>query len=790
MKPAAALCAIASFSIAGGVFIASCGPSSDGATHPGADGGTGGNACVKPPADADGDNISDADEGAAEKPPRDTDGDGTPDYKDADSDNDGIPDAVEGGNFNPCTLPIDSDADGKPDFQDVDSDSATNSTVGDREEAGADPMHPVDTNGDGRPDYLDPDDDGDGIPDLIELTPLGQPVAATKLADAPDSDGDGVPDFRDTDSDGDTVADLSEGNVDTDGDLIPNYRDLDSDNDCIPDALEAGDADPATPPVDTDGDMTPDFEDTDSDSDGLVDGKEDKNCNGVTDACETDRKKIDTDGDMVSDLIEFQDCAVKSPAQQQATMCLCDGSNPAASPLTHGDFVFVVDYMLPPDPMVETLSLGTDVSQADVIFSFDSTGSMGNAIANLKTKLAGLVPTIKQKVSSIAFGLVDFQDFPSEHPGDVVTRYDYRITTVNTQAGLMAMQASLNALTAPPGVGGDQPEAGWEALYSIAGGPAINITSYSSVFNLAATTPNPAPAGESQGTVGGAGFRAGSVPVIVAVSDAEWHDAPGSAVAGDAESGLNQYGSGHNGAPSRRAAITRTQALNAHVVGVAGHGTGATGNPKLHMIATANETGAVVKPADFGPVGVRPAGCAITDCCTADNGAGEPAQGGLCPLVFSFDDANGNGVSDSVVSAIVALANGLKFDIHVEATDVDPLTVDRFMLKLIPNLTGAGPAAMCITMTPSPLQDNFSGPKAAVGGDGTLDTFPGIGGGSKICFDVIPKMNTSVMNTDQPQFFHALLQVKGVAGGNTVNLGVPRDVFFLVPPKIKNGPIP
>ena len=46
------------------------------------------------------------------------------------------------------------------------------------------------------------------------------------------------------------------------------------------------------------------------------------------------------------------------------------------------------------------------------------------------------------------------------------------------------------------------------------------------------------------------------------------------------------------------------------------------------------------------------------------------------------------------------------------------------------------------------------------------------------------------MNTDQPQIFHALLQVKGVAGGNTVNLGMPRDVFFLVPPKIKNGPIP
>jgi hypothetical protein len=196
-------------------------------------------------------------------------------------------------------------------------------------------------------------------------------------------------------------------------------------------------------------------------------------------------------------------------------------------------------------------------------------------------------------------------------------------------------------------------------------------------------------------------------------------------------------------------------------------------------------------PADFGPVGTRPAGCAVGQCCTALAGAGEaPQADGTCPLAFQYDDNNGNGVSDAVVSGIVALANGLKFDIHVEARDVDPMTVDNFMLKLVPNLSGAGPAAMCISTLSSPLLDNFTGPKATPGGDGVLDTFPGIGGGLQICFDVIPKSNTVVMNTDMVQMFHAQLQVKGVAGGNTVNLGTPRDVFFLVPPKIKNGPIP
>jgi hypothetical protein len=126
---------------------------------------------------------------------------------------------------------------------------------------------------------------------------------------------------------------------------------------------------------------------------------------------------------------------------------------------------------------------------------------------------------------------------------------------------------------------------------------------------------------------------------------------------------------------------------------------------------------------DFGPVGTRPTGCAIGQCCTGLSGVGEAPIGGVCPLAFLFD-GTGSGVSDAVTSGIVALANGLKFDIHVEAKDVDPSTVDNFMLKLIPNLSGAGPAAMCISMVPSPLQDNFTGPKVAAGGDGVLDTFP------------------------------------------------------------------
>lgn len=69
------------------------------------------------PPDADGDNISDDDEGA---PGTDTDADTTPDYLDLDSDDDTISDHDEAGDLSLLTPPVDSDTDGVPDFQDPD----------------------------------------------------------------------------------------------------------------------------------------------------------------------------------------------------------------------------------------------------------------------------------------------------------------------------------------------------------------------------------------------------------------------------------------------------------------------------------------------------------------------------------------------------------------------------------------------------------------------------------------------------------------------------------------------
>ncbi|MEO0322409.1 MAG: hypothetical protein AAF447_05605 [Myxococcota bacterium] len=212
---------------------------------------------------------------------------GPPDLGDplADADGDGLTDREEG-----LAEGVDADGDGTPDGLDLDSDDNGRSDSLDafRDSSGA----LGDLDGDGVLDFRDADDDGDGIPDVVELGP--NPVFPR------DTDADGIPDFRDVDSDGDSIRDADEFNErtpDADGDGTPNELDLDSDSDGVPDAVEAGDADLDTPPVDTDGDFIPDFLDLDSDNDGVPDSAENRVGSSPV--------RADTDGDGEGDSPEL-----------------------------------------------------------------------------------------------------------------------------------------------------------------------------------------------------------------------------------------------------------------------------------------------------------------------------------------------------------------------------------------------------------------------------------------------------------------------------------------------------
>jgi hypothetical protein len=74
---------------------------------------------------------------------------------------------------------------------------------------------------------------------------------------------------------------------------------------------------------------------------------------------------------------------------------------------------------------------------------------------------------------------------------------------------------------------------------------------------------------------------------------------------------------------------------------------------------------------------------------------------------------------------------------------------------------------------------------ADTNGDGRADTFTNVLPGTTVCFDVVPKMNTTIMPTTAPQMFKATINVVG-DGVTTLD---SRDVFFLVPPEIPDPPI-
>ncbi len=682
-----------------------------------------------PEMDSDCDGIHDSIEiGPNLSAPLDTDGDGSPNYLDLDSDGDSITDLVEVGEK--CLSPRDTDGDGIPDFRDVDSDG---NGILDRNESRAD------ADGDGRVDYADIDDDGDLILDKDEI--------GADPAHPRDTDGDGKPDFVDIDSDGDTISDYDESNGDTDHDGLPNHRDLDADADGVSDRIEAGDSNANTLPRDTDGDGVPDFRDLDSDNDGLLDVVEDKDGDGITDPGETSLTKADTDGDGASDLVE--------------SIAGTDPLNPSDNPAVHGDFFFTEPYFDTPSPTKGTLDFATRVSKADVFFLIDTTGSMGGTLDGLKSALSTtIIPSLAARIASVGVGIGNYRDFPTSpfgSSGDWPFHLDHRIMTVSTAVGIASVQAALSAVSL--GGGNDGPESAWEALHQVATGLG-NATGGMTVpaFNAATAYPSTPVAGETLGTIPGVGFRTGALPVVVYLTDAPGHNSDTAGV-----SSSTSYTSPIV-SPRSTQVITELKSMSARVIGVA---TSSTAETRTDQLAAVNATGAIVPPTAWGTGTARPTGCNATQCCTGLSGAGEsPSSAGTCPLSFLVN-SSGSGLGTAVVAAIEALTSFGTMDISAKPVDDTSDSVDAvaaFVQRVVANPAAGAPCDSGLTAVDRD-------------GDGSLDTFVKVQSGKRVCFDVIPKSNSTVLPTSAPQTFKALISVIG----DGVTVLDTRDVYFLVP---------
>lgn len=732
-----------------------------GSAGAGGGGGSGGGQVSKCPPDADFDDISDDVEGKAQGV--DTDGDGTADYLDTDSDGDSLPDALEGQTASVgCASPQNSDFTGPPDFRDTDSDDngLPDALEVYPDKSPYDPQkpgpNPADTDGDGVPDYADTDNDDDSLPDTDELE-AGAGV---------DTDGDGLPDLSDADSDGDTIGDAFEGFADPDGDGLPAYRDADSDGDGLGDTCEAGAGHVLSlPPPDTDSDGKYDALDKDADGDGRLDEAEDANKNCMLDEAETDRVKADTDDDGTSDFIEV--------------VLASDPRNPLETPGTLGKYYFVLPYLDAPQPAENIVPLRTNLNQGDVAFLVDTTATMSGEIQNLKFNLSTIINTLKQTIPDLAVGVAGFDDFPSGVYGTAVDLPFYvagpnGYVSTDLAQNLGAVQA-LNVHD-----GGDKAESHVAAMHRA-------LTDYYLIWDTGQMAPSGAPGGR----FGSLRFRDSSLPILVAITDAPFHNGrrAGAPLALHDTYAFN--GQPPFPTPTIDDLVTAMKSKGARFIGISAvDGVRAGSDPYEDMAYLADQTSSYVPPSAFGG----------TQCGTALNGGFIPADGpatgdspgGTCRLVFDIA-SNGTLLNKSVENGVQALLKSIKLDLRALATSdfADPIdAVDTFVETIAVNAPGgedaAEPGVPCFSLNAvQQLADAWSGPKGLIKAqDGVNETALGVVPGQKICFKIVPKPNTTIPQAQGAQVFKAILTVKaknGIAPSELV-LGKPREVVFVVPP--------
>ena len=432
------------------------------------------------------------------------------------------------------------------------------------------------------------------------------------------------------------------------------------------------------------------------------------------------------------------------------------------------DFFFVLPYQDPAGPAQKPLAFGTAVPALDVFFNMDTTGSMIGEITNLRTALTGtVIPGIRTEVPDSQFGVGSFEDFPVQPYGSLagsdcgtggVSTPDqpfhlFQAVTDNITTVQTAMIAYAPT-SGPRGCGEDGPESQIESLYQIGTGAGL-------------TAPAPTSVPANTTGVGGVGFRADTLPVVVTVTDVLSH-APGET---STCTDIDYLGAVGAAAHTRAQAKTALGNICARSVGVASiepsYPASCTGQADLEDFATA--TGARVPPAAWD-VPARPTGCAAGQCCTNFNGTGRaPDASGLCPLVFLTDN-QGTGLGTHIVTGIKMLTRFATFDVTSDkvgaAADVNgvplpsPFTTADFIKQVIPQSFTLPPPPPNL---PNPTYDAVS--------------FFGVTPGTEVRF-FVRALNDFVPQTGDAQIFRATIRV--LAGGCTAL--DQREVLILVPP--------
>ena len=331
------------------------------------------------------------------------------------------------------------------------------------------------------------------------------------------------------------------------------------------------------------------------------------------------------------------------------------------------------------DPEEEPLEVEGGVGTLDVFFSIDTTGSFSGEIDNLQSSLASVIlPELRDRVPDVQLGVGRFEDFPTDPFGGPDDRPFALLSEITASDSRVA--GAVASLDQPLGNGGDIRESGAEALFQIATGEGY---------------PGLVPAYDGSG-LGGVGFRADALRVVVHVTDAPSH-VP------------TDYAGVYDGTHDIGEAATALHDLGVRALGIA---SGEAARGDLERLAIG--TGAVVEPVD----GM---------CATGIDGSSRPASGDACPLVFDLNP-DGSGLGSTVVDAITDLLSIVAYDEVWGETD-DGLGLVRAI-----EAVEATPAPMVPAPTLADLRP----------ADGIDDTFVDVGVGTRLRFRAV------LRNRDDP----------------------------------------
>jgi hypothetical protein len=239
---------------------------------------------------------------------------------------------------------------------------------------------------------------------------------------------------------------------------------------------------------------TPSGPDMDSDGDCLSDRDE-------IDLFGTDPHDRDTDGDGLTDWVE-----------------VAAGTDPL-DPVngTRTSQLVLLPYMGGGE--TRDAVLRTRLEVADVYFLIDTTGSMSPAIENVATSLRDvIVPGLRDTIADVQMGVGHFNDVPYGHYGSSADEPFWHVQDITPDD--TAVQAALDLLyTTGWGMGSDGPEANAIALWCTATGSAFGDCGSSVAGRSCPDRP-----GEVLPRLGYPCFRPESLPIVVHVSDAPWHN--------------------------------------------------------------------------------------------------------------------------------------------------------------------------------------------------------------------------------------------------------------------------